>query len=111
MSDIIFEYTLIGCKEGCIYRLPNTEETKTNYDPRRHIHYTVLEITPHCARVAECAARRAEIYQRAQDASDAAFERYNTIRTKCRGSQMAWREIADEYTTKPCPFFVPASSA
>lgn len=98
-------YVLIGCREGCIHRLPSTTELSTQVNPINGELYTVHAIIPHCAMSSECAARRQEIYNRAQAASNAAFERCITVSGKVRAAERDFNRIAAEYTEQPCPFF------
>jgi hypothetical protein len=108
--DVVFPYSQPGCRDGCKYRLPNTEELKTNYNEKLRHYYTVLEITPHCSRETERAAFRVTVYEKANAAVEAAHKRCTTLRGKLRAADKGWKEATAPWVIGPCPFFEPVET-
>jgi hypothetical protein len=122
MRIIVTEYTLMGCRHDdgvhfpvhCRHHQQTTvkETVEQGRDPAGRLSepYVWRQITPECARIDEHAERRAEIYARAQAASDAVIVvtsdgkmRHGAMRRRA----IVWEQITSEFKHQPCPFFEP----
>jgi RNA-splicing ligase RtcB len=103
---------LIGCKPGCVHRLP--DEVRTVHLPglqpsammyassRCRTKECQVEVTTErCRRQAERIARRQDIYNRADATMDMALAEGLTYKRASRRR----RKVADEYAKQPCPFW------
>jgi len=98
-------YAMPGCVDSCCFRLPDTERYYDAYDTGRDVHYTVHEVTPHCAKDKERAGFRAAIYAEAKKQADDAADRCTTLRGQMRARQRAWEKATALWVAGPCPYF------
>jgi len=96
---------LVGCRPGCIHRLPDVAHTEDHTG--RQGRYELLVVNEACARAEERSARRAKIYERARRDSDAAWQAAvgRGLRHPNAKAAEAWRHTADEWAREPCPFY------
>ena len=103
-QPVITKYTLIGCQKGCDYHQGFEIEFRINTrQDKPWIKYPVIEITPQCERVKECAQFRQEIYNRAENTKNNILDNGGSWKK----AHNAWNRIADEYRYHTCSFFQP----
>lgn len=97
------EHELRGCRAGCKHRMPVTIHEDTWRHEVFRNEYPVIIIEPNCAKTAECAARRKEIFDRAYAESWAEFEKYKSFHYAMSVKEATWKRITAEYDI--CPFY------
>lgn len=102
VKELLSEYVLIGCVDGCRHRLPDTFTERILPRLSAYQERIAEQITcRHCSKNDEHAEWRRSVYDRADKAYIEGVGAHRSF--------VAWRKIADEYTKRQCPFFEKAA--